>query len=155
MCHYCGCREIPLIKEFIAEHESVTDLAGDAVRALGSGDRDRAGPLAARMAVELRAHWAGEERGLFAVMRENEEYTAYVDALALEHRELAAFLDGLDLDSAEQRAAFVRAVDELHTHIAKEEDGLFPASLTELTGEQWDRSIDAWRTVHSRDPLPG
>ncbi|MEY9873034.1 hypothetical protein ABH931_002515 [Streptacidiphilus sp. MAP12-33] len=28
MCHYCGCREIPLIKEFIAEHESVTALAG-------------------------------------------------------------------------------------------------------------------------------
>ncbi|MFB8143564.1 hemerythrin domain-containing protein [Streptomyces parvus] len=150
MCHYCGCRETPLIREFIAEHESVTDLAGAAVRALDSGDRDGARALVGRMAVELRAHWAGEEQGLFAVMRENAEYTGYVDALAAEHRELAAFLDTLDLESAEQRGAFVRAVEELYTHISKEEDGLFPASLTELTGEQWDRSIDAWRTVHSR-----
>ncbi|MFD4125343.1 hemerythrin domain-containing protein [Streptomyces globisporus] len=150
MCHYCGCREIPLIREFIAEHESVTDLAGAAVRALDSGDRDVARALVERVTVELRAHWAGEERGLFTVMRENEEYTAYVDALAAEHRELAAFLDVLDLDSAEQRAAFVREVGELHSHIAKEEDGLFPASLTELTGDQWDRSMEAWRTAHSR-----
>ncbi|MFJ9638849.1 hemerythrin domain-containing protein [Streptomyces sp. NPDC101178] len=150
MCHYCGCREIPLIREFIAEHESVTDLAGAAVRALASGDRERARALVERVAVELRAHWAGEERGLFAVMRENEEYTAYVDALAAEHRELAVFLDALDLDSAGQRAAFVRAVDELHAHIAKEEDGLFPASLTELTGDQWDRSMEAWRAAHPR-----
>ncbi|MBD0710827.1 MULTISPECIES: hemerythrin domain-containing protein [unclassified Streptomyces] len=153
MCHYCGCREIPLIKEFIAEHETVTDLAGDAVRALRAGDRDRARTLAARMTVELRSHWAGEERGLFAVMGENEEYTAYVDALVREHRELAAFLDALDLDQETQRDAFVRAVDELHEHIAKEEDGLFPASLTELTGDQWDRSFAAWRSVHSgREP---
>ncbi|MGW6723517.1 hemerythrin domain-containing protein [Streptomyces sp. NPDC054995] len=95
-------------------------------------------------------HDPRDEQGLFAVMRENEEYTRYVDALAAEHRELAAFLDTLDLESAAQRGAFVRAVEELYTHISKEEDGLFPASLTELTGEQWDRSIDAWRTVHSR-----
>ncbi|MFZ3559570.1 hypothetical protein [Streptomyces sp. BH055] len=38
MCRYCGCREIPLIKGFIAEHERVTDAAGDALRALERGD---------------------------------------------------------------------------------------------------------------------
>ncbi|MEU5216320.1 hemerythrin domain-containing protein [Streptomyces sp. NPDC020807] len=155
MCHYCGCREIPLIKEFIAEHEAVTDLAGDAVRALDADDREGARALVDRMAVLLLAHWKGEEDGLFAVMRENEEYRAYVDALAVEHRELAAFLARLDLDSAEQRAAFRKAVDELHDHIAKEEDGLFPASLTELTGEQWNLSFDAWRAVHTGQALSG
>ncbi|WP_371621820.1 hemerythrin domain-containing protein [Streptomyces sp. NBC_01116] len=148
MCHYCGCRDIPLIREFIAEHESVTDLAGAAVRALDAGDRDGARSLVGRVAVELRSHGAGEERGLFAEMRENEEYTAYVDALTVEHREPADFLDALDLESAQQRTALVRAVDELHAHIAKEEDGLFPASLTELTGDQWDRSMAAWRAAH-------
>ncbi|MFG2112324.1 hypothetical protein ACGFRB_06760 [Streptomyces sp. NPDC048718] len=70
MCHYCGCREIPLIKEFIAEHEAVTDLAGDAVRALGAGERDRARTLVAEMAARLHTHWAGEEQGLFMVMGE-------------------------------------------------------------------------------------
>ncbi|GHB04144.1 hemerythrin domain-containing protein [Streptomyces termitum] len=149
MCHYCGCRDIPLIKEFIAEHEAVTDLGGDAVRALDAGDRARAAELAAEMAVLLRAHWAGEERGLFAVMAENEEYAAYVDALVREHRELAAFLAALDLDDAGQRTAFTEAVGELHAHIAKEEDGLFPASLTELTGDQWNTAMTAWHEVHA------
>ncbi|MFE5301449.1 hemerythrin domain-containing protein [Streptomyces sp. NPDC056632] len=150
MCHYCGCRDIPLIREFIAEHEAVTDLAGDAVRALDAGDPARARALVAGMTDRLRAHWAGEERGLFAVMRENAEYTAYIDALVGEHRELAAFLAALDLDDAADRAAFTRSVDELHAHVAKEEDGLFPASLTELTGDQWNLSMEAWRTVHGK-----
>ncbi|MFF6790996.1 hemerythrin domain-containing protein [Streptomyces filamentosus] len=150
MCHYCGCRDIPLIKEFIAEHEAVTDLGGDAVRALDAGDRPRAAALAAEMAVRLRAHWSGEEAGLFRVMAENEEYAAYVAALVREHRELDAFLTALDLDDPAQRTAFVHAVDELHDHIAKEEDGLFPASLTELTGDQWDRAMAAWSEVHGR-----
>ncbi|MCX4447437.1 hypothetical protein [Streptomyces sp. NBC_01789] len=56
MCHYCGCREIPLIKEFIAEHESVTDTAGAALRALDDGDHGLVGPLVARMERELLAH---------------------------------------------------------------------------------------------------
>ncbi|GAA4882657.1 hemerythrin domain-containing protein [Kitasatospora terrestris] len=145
MCHYCGCREIPLLKEFIAEHASVTDLAGAAVRALDAGDVAGARRLVAPMAEQLRRHWAGEEQGLFAVMRENPEYTAYVDDLVREHRELADFLAGLDLGSAEQRAEFVRSAAELEHHIAKEEDGLFPAALTELTGEQWNTAMAAWR----------
>ncbi|MFF2780079.1 hemerythrin domain-containing protein [Streptomyces sp. NPDC058052] len=154
MCHYCGCRDIPLIKEFIAEHEAVTDLGGDAVRALGTGDRARAALLAAEMAVLLRRHWAGEEAGLFRVMAENEEYAGYVAALASEHRALDAFLTGLDLEDAAQRAAFAAAVDELHHHIAKEEDGLFPASLTELTGPQWNEAMTAWSEVHGRPVAP-
>jgi hypothetical protein len=28
MCHYCGCREMPLIRDYVAEHERATDLAG-------------------------------------------------------------------------------------------------------------------------------
>ncbi|MEU3073386.1 hemerythrin domain-containing protein [Streptomyces laurentii] len=152
MCHYCGCRDIPLIKEFIAEHEAVTDLAGDAVRALEADDRDRDRTLVAEMTARPYTHWAGEEQGLFTKMGENEEYAAYIGALVREHRELAVFLASLDLDTAEQRSAFVHAVDELHEHIAKEEDGLFPASLTELTGDQWNRSMAAWRAVHAADP---
>ncbi|MFB6896859.1 hemerythrin domain-containing protein [Streptomyces hydrogenans] len=104
--------------------------------------------------MRLRGHWAGEEAGLFRVMAENEEYAGYVSALVAEHRELDAFLAALDLDDPAQRTAFVRAVDELHEHIAKEEDGLFPASLTELTGDQWDLAMSAWSTVHGRPVAP-
>ncbi|MFJ6431455.1 hemerythrin domain-containing protein [Streptomyces sp. NPDC091416] len=152
MCHYCGCREIPLIKEFIAEHESVTDAAGGALRALDSGDQGLAVELVDRMGRELRAHWQGEEQGLFAVMGGDEEYAGYIDALVAEHRELAAFLDRVDLGRAEDVARLREAVDELHHHIAKEEDGLFPASLTALSGDEWDRSMTAWRTAHPDAP---
>ncbi|MFD8686766.1 hemerythrin domain-containing protein [Streptomyces sp. NPDC059651] len=148
MCHYCGCREIPLIKEFIAEHESVTDLAGGALRALDSGDRDSAAELVARMERELRAHWQGEEQGLFEVMSGDAEYAGYIDALVREHRELAAFLGRVDLGRSEDVVRLREAVDELYHHIAKEEDGLFPASLTALSGDEWDRSMKAWRRAH-------
>ncbi|MCX5142238.1 MULTISPECIES: hemerythrin domain-containing protein [unclassified Streptomyces] len=152
MCHYCGCREIPLIKEFIAEHESVTDAAGGALRALDRGDRTLAAELVDRMERELRAHWQGEEQGLFAVMGGSAEYAGYIDALVREHRELAAFLGRVDLDRTEDVVRLREAVDELHHHIAKEEDGLFPASLTALSGDEWDRSMTAWRSAHPEAP---
>ncbi|NNN38267.1 hemerythrin domain-containing protein [Streptomyces sp. S3(2020)] len=148
MCHYCGCRDIPLIKEFIAEHERVTDAAGDALRALGRGEPGRARELVAVMAKELDSHWRGEENGLFAVMRSDPEYADYIDALVTEHRELAVLLPSLDLTDAADVRTLTDAVQELHHHIAKEEDGLFPASLTALSGEEWNRAMAAWREAH-------
>lgn len=148
MCHYCGCREIPLIKEFIAEHEAVTNAAGDALRALDSGDLPRARALVTDMTAVLLTHWKGEEDGLFAVMERDPEYAPYIAALVGEHRDLAGFLARADLTDPADVLALRRAVDELHHHIAKEEDGLFPASLTALTGDDWDLSITAWRAAH-------
>ncbi|MFJ6695283.1 hemerythrin domain-containing protein [Streptomyces sp. NPDC091272] len=149
MCHYCGCREIPLIRDFIAEHERVTDAAGAALRALDGGDLVRARELLALMARELESHWRGEEDGLFAVMRTDPEYAGYIDSLVREHRELAALLPALDLADAQDVRTFRSTVDELHEHIAKEEDGLFPASLTALSGDDWDRSMAAWKAAHA------
>ncbi|MFG2876366.1 hemerythrin domain-containing protein [Streptomyces sp. NPDC048337] len=148
MCHYCGCRQIPLIKEFIAEHEAVTNAAGDALRALDAGDLPKARALVSAMQAVLLAHWKGEEDGLFAVMSSDPEYADYIEALTREHRDLAAFLTTADLSSPADAEAFRAAMDELHHHIAKEEDGLFPASLTALTGDEWNLSIKAWRTAH-------
>ncbi|MEU9107981.1 hypothetical protein AB0D54_27340 [Streptomyces xanthophaeus] len=47
MCRSCGCRQIPLIKETTAEHETVTNAAGDALRALHAGDLPGAAALVA------------------------------------------------------------------------------------------------------------
>ncbi|WP_326815692.1 hemerythrin domain-containing protein [Streptomyces sp. NBC_01744] len=88
VCHYCGCREISLIEDYIAEHESATDLAGGAVRALKRGDIAAAQGLLRDMTTVLRAHWRGEENVLFAVMRQDDEYTRYIEDLEREHREL-------------------------------------------------------------------
>ncbi|MFG3281899.1 hemerythrin domain-containing protein [Streptomyces sp. NPDC048111] len=148
MCHYCGCREIPLIKEFIAEHERVTDAAGDAQRALAAGDTARARELVAFMAGELETHWRGEENGLFAVMRQDPEYADYIGVLTHEHRDHSVRLRALDPGTEAGRAEFDLMVRELHQHISREEDGLFPASLTALSGDEWDLSMAAWREAH-------
>ena len=109
MCHYCGCRDMPLLRDYVAEHERAVNLGGAAVRALDRGDSGRAGELLAAMGEELRSHWRGEEDGLFAVLGQDELYAE---------------------------------------HIAKEEDGLFPASLTALGGEEWDAAMAAWQEAH-------
>lgn len=148
MCHYCGCREMPLIRDYIAEHERVTNLGGDAVRALDHGDVETARRRVAAMAEELRSHWQGEENGLFAVMGTDELYAEHIAPLVREHRELEALLRELDLASATDQDRLRTAVFELHEHIAKEEDGLFPASLTALDGAEWDAAMAAWQDAH-------
>lgn len=148
MCFYCGCREIPLIRAFIAEHESVTDRAGALIRALDTGDLATAGRQLAAMTDELRLHWAGEEEGLFAVMSSDAEYRDYIAALVAEHRELDRLLSAPDLTSPAVISALRTALADLAGHIAKEEDGLFPASLTALTADDWQTAIQAWQTVH-------
>lgn len=153
MCHYCGCRHIPLIRDYIAEHERVTDLAGDAVRAIDAGDLEKARRCLAQMAAELDSHWRGEENGLFRVMAREEEYADYIAPLVSEHRELAELLASVDVADPGDQKRIRAAVTELGEHISKEEDGLFPASLIALTGRDWDASIAAWHDAHPEGSL--
>ena len=153
MCHYCGCRQVPLIRDYIAEHESVLALGLEAVRQAGRGAIDEAQQTVARMRTELVAHWQGEENGVFAVMRDDPMYAEHIDPLIAEHRELDALLQRLDLGRAEDRETLRREVDELRVHISKEEDGIFPVTLVELSGPEWDRSIEAWHEAHPGQQL--
>lgn len=156
MCHYCGCREMPLIRDYVAEHERAGNLGGDAVRAIDRGDLTEAQALLGALLVELRAHWQGEENGIFAVMMGEPEYDAYIAPLVEEHRELDELLTTADLAVAGDRQRIRAAVEELHEHISKEEDGLFPASLTALGGADWDAAMAAWREAHpGQAPLTG
>jgi len=139
---------MPLLRDFIAEHERATNYGGEAVRALDRGDHGRARELLAAMAEELRSHWLGEENGLFAVMGTDDLYAEHIAPLVREHRELEALLGSLDLSVPDDRDRVRKAVFELYDHIAKEEDGLFPASLTALDGDEWDAAIAAWREAH-------
>ncbi|MFF2193437.1 hypothetical protein [Streptomyces sp. NPDC058157] len=90
MCHYCGCRQILLIKEFISEHETVRTRRATS---------DKAGTLLTAGQAVLLAHWKGEEDGLFAVMSHDPEYAPCIEALVSEHRDLAAFRTMADLSS--------------------------------------------------------
>jgi iron-sulfur cluster repair protein YtfE (RIC family) len=148
MCHYCGCRHVSLIRDYIAEHEHVTDLGGDAVRAIAAGDLAKARRCVDAMAVGLASHWKGEENGLFEVMKREELFAGYIAPLVAEHRELADLLATVDVGDPTDQERIRLAVIELHEHIAKEEDGLFPASLTALSGREWDEAILAWHEAH-------
>jgi hypothetical protein len=144
LCHYCGCRDMPLIRDYIAEHERSTDLVGEAVRALDRREFGVANRLLRVMLTELRSHWDGEEYGLFAVLGRDELYAEHIRPLVREHRELAQLLSTVDVGDADDQQGVRTAFLGLRGHIAKEEDGLFPESLTTLTGEGWDASMRAW-----------
>jgi hypothetical protein len=77
MCHYCGCRELPLIRDYVAEHERATDLGDTAVRAIDHGDLDKARRSLVQMAVELASHWDGEENGIFRAVQSDPMYAEY------------------------------------------------------------------------------
>ena len=148
MCHYCGCRQIPLIRDYIAEHELVLDLGTRALEEAGRGALDEAQATVAQMRAELVTHWQGEEEGVFALMREDELYREHIDPLIAEHRELDALLARLDMTLAEDRGRLRDEMDELRIHISKEEDGIFPVTLVELSGPEWDAAIAAWARAH-------
>jgi len=139
---------MPLLRDFIAEHERAMNHGGEAVRALDRGEHDRARELLAAMGDELQSHWRGEENGLFAVMGCDDLFAEHIAPLVREHRELEALLESVDLADSGDRDRLRKAVFDLHEHIAKEEDGLFPAALTALDGEQWDAAMAAWRLAH-------
>jgi iron-sulfur cluster repair protein YtfE (RIC family) len=156
MCHYCGCRQMPLIRDYVAEHERATTLGGDAVRALDHLELDEARRLLDELLAELTSHWQGEENGIFAVMSKEAEYAAYIEPLVVEHRELAALLTSVDLSDPADRDRIRVAVAELDEHISKEEDGLFPASLIALSGAEWDAAMAAWAEAHpGEEPMAG
>ncbi|GFG50741.1 hemerythrin [Mycolicibacterium agri] len=146
---------MPLLRDYIAEHERVLNYGGAAVRALDSGERDRARECLAAMDNELRSHWRGEENGLFAVMASDDLFAEHIAPLVREHRELAALLDSVDLDVPRDQDSVRQAVFDLYAHIAKEEDGLFPASLTALDGTQWDAAMTAWQEAHPGSAMIG
>lgn len=147
---------MPLIRDFVAEHEQALDCADDILRALDRRDRPAVTHLLSEMHALLRPHWQGEENGIFEVMAAREQqYADYVRPLIGEHRELAQLLATVDVSTADGEHAVRVAFDELRGHIRREEDGLFPASLTALAGDDWDAAMTAWRDAHPGEDLIG
>ena len=139
---------MPLLRDYIAEHERATNFGGEVVRAIDRGDLGRARHLLGEMATELAAHWRGEETGLFRVMAREEMFAEHIAPLIREHREMGELLATVDILEPEGQQAIRDAVFHLYEHISKEEDGLYPASLTALGGDEWDAAMDAWHEAH-------
>src|SRR5690349_7205485 len=145
MCEYCGCQAVTAIEELTREHDVVVAGIGRARSAYAAGDAARMAALARQIAVVLGPHTEVEEQGLFPLLAG--DFPAHVAALRSEHRRIEAVLaeaaDGTPADPA-WPARLIATLDLLREHILKEQDGVFPAALTSLSGADWD-AVDAVR----------
>lgn len=138
MCEYCGCRAIPLIGRFSAEHYEILNLSGDLKRAIANGGDVMAAAKA--LDVLLFPHTEAEEAGLFVEMRTDDAYTQTIDSLCAEHSQLDDQLTRIANGAHHEYEAFEYA---LRRHIDHEENGLFPAAAVSLDGDQWERIVQA------------
>lgn len=139
MCEYCGCQAIQSIDELTREHDAALEDIRKGREAAESGDRQAATAAALRLLELLGPHITVEEQALFPAMAR--EHPEHVAALAAEHRDVHAALVHMALgtpDGQEWRLRLGGALRVLREHIAKEQDGLFPAALTSLGTADWE-----------------
>lgn len=137
MCNYCGCRDFPLIGELSEQHEDIANAAGRLRTAINAGHED-APELLHTLCHLLTPHTTTEETGLFAELRSEGSLAEAVDKLCAEHTDIHGVLEGVESSNPDWPAVLA-ALDRLHRHIDNEEHGLFPASITTLPMEAWDR----------------
>ena len=150
MCEYCGCQSIPAIAELTREHDTVVALIGWVRTAYAAGDVSRMAELARDISAVLGPHTEVEEEALFPALAG--EFPDHIAALEAEHRTIGAVLAEADAGPPADPgwpASLIRALDLLREHILKEQDGLFPASLTFLSPDQWD-TLEAVRAHSTR-----
>lgn len=139
MCTYCGCQSISLIGRFMAEHEELVNLSGDLHRARDSGDLATIDEALTAVLAVLHPHAGAEESGLFTVLRRNPDFADHVDGLCSEH----TTLDGLaERIRAGEHALIHDFTELLRDHMAREDNGLFPAAAIELDGPDWEEAIE-------------
>lgn len=158
MCEYCGCQSVRSVDELTKEHDLVVALISRVRTAHRNGDVREMAAVARRIVEVLGPHTEVEEAGLFPALAE--EFPAQITALQAEHRQIAAVLeeaaagaDGPGGSAWPDR--LLPALEQLREHILKEQDGVFPAALAILTGQQWEE-VEAVRSrVGTRLPAEG
>lgn len=135
MCEYCGCQEVAAIGELTREHDAVVAMIAEVRTAHAAGDVVALAGLARRISTVLGPHTEVEEQGLFPLLAD--DFPGQVEALREEHRSIEAVLGGTP-DDPTWPDALLRAMEDLREHILKEQDGVFPAALTTLSGDDWE-----------------
>jgi hemerythrin-like domain-containing protein len=137
VCNYCGCRQFPLIDQFTAEHEAITNAAGRLREAIVKG-RGEPRVLLDELLELLLPHTSAEELGLFAELRAEGSLVDAVDQLCAEHDDIHGVLGTVDRQAPDW-SAVLAALQRLRRHIDNEEHGLFPAAVIALPIPAWDR----------------
>jgi hemerythrin-like domain-containing protein len=139
VCEYCGCQEVDVIAQLTAEHDRLRSLGRDLAEAADRGDLAGARPIAHEMRHVLAPHTRVEEAGLFPELAA--EFGDQLADLEREHVVIDGALEDLDRDAPvvdwPQRTHAALAL--LFDHILKEQDGVFPAALANLSPDGWDR----------------
>jgi len=145
MCEYCGCQDVAAIGELTREHDLVVDLIGDARSAYRDDDVPGMAQAARRIAEILGPHTRVEEDALFPALAG--AFPDQIAALEAEHRVVEPVLAeaaGAVPDDPGWPRRLMAVLDVLRAHILKEQDGVFPAALAELSTQAWE-SLDAVR----------
>ncbi|MEU6238483.1 hemerythrin domain-containing protein [Kitasatospora sp. NPDC047058] len=154
MCEYCGCQALATIRDLTSEHDAVVNLIGAVRAAHHDGDAPGMAAVTRDIAAVLRPHTEVEERGLFPFMAA--EFPEHIAILEAEHRQIDAVLgeaaDGTPADPAWPQR-LLDTLGRLRAHILKEQDGVFPAALAQLSGEEWE-AVEAVR-ARVGTALPG
>lgn len=125
-----------MIRRLTDEHTAIVNAMGELRRAATACDMLTSTAAGQTLEALLHPHTAAEEKGLFAELRLDSEFTAHIDALCAEHRtidHLAARVSRGELSAAGELETLLRR------HIEKEENGVFPAAAVALDGAAWDR----------------
>lgn len=138
MCEHCGCQSLVVIDELTREHDQALEHIRAARAAIGRDDLAGAAQQAALLLELLAPHTAVEEQALFPAMAE--EHPEHVAVLHREHEHVHAVLGAVALGDSDGRwqQQLAGALDVLREHIAKEQDGLFPAALISLRTRDWE-----------------
>lgn len=136
MCSYCGCESIECIGRFMGEHVELVNLTGTLRRACAAKDGEAVAAAVREVATLLQSHTHAEEVGLFAVLREEEEFEATIVGLCGEHATIEHLLESVRQGDFSRVTAFEAA---LRAHIDHEDNGLFPAAAIALAGGEWER----------------
>jgi hemerythrin-like domain-containing protein len=145
MCEYCGCQAVTAIDELTREHDVVVGMIAEVRLAHTAGDTGRMARLARQITTVLGPHTEVEERGLFPLLAG--DFPEQVAALEAEHRRIEAVLGAAATGTPADPGWPARLIDILRVlreHILKEQDGVFPAALTGLSGADWE-TVDAAR----------
>ncbi|MFI7413489.1 hemerythrin domain-containing protein [Streptomyces sp. NPDC049627] len=145
MCEYCGCQALETIDELTQEHDEVVRLISHVRTAHQQGGVARMAEVAREIARVLGPHTEVEEHGLFPALAK--DFPEQIAALEAEHRHVEAVLaeaNGPFLTDPTWPDRLIEAMAVLRDHILKEQDGVFPAALANLSTEEWE-AVEAAR----------
>jgi hemerythrin-like domain-containing protein len=154
MCQNCGCLANTVVDELTREHDAVVAL----IRTVGEqavvGRMHEVAATCRAISALLGPHTIVEEDGLFPELYR--EFPAQLELLTREHRQVQRVLEeaagGVPADLLWPER-LREAMGILREHILKEQDGVFPAAIISLDGDQWENVEAVRRRVGS--PLVG